>query len=424
MTAPNRPELDEIKIINLDPKSGGEFVNWKSATISSDFLTPCDTFRLSAGSEEAGIELCRKLPAGSKVQIQVNGLPQLTGYVDKTEISSGREGTEVTIEGRDVLSSVVDSNVDPRMPIPPSPTIQDLCKLVLNQQFGLGVGYAETNTSRDLAVGRQVGSQKTYASKHKRTTPLKEITPHPNEGAFSYLARILTLHGYWLWASVDGTYVVCTGPDYNQKSAYQIVNKFDISGKGGGLGNNVLSARACIDETSVPGVVLVRGTSSSSGNKQAVEGAAKNFLTSRFKVCYVQDRDATTKEKAECIARTFLARQKRNYFVYEATVRGFSDAATGGVYSVDAVVDVDDQICGVSGKLWIESRTFEKSRQGGTTTRLKCIPLGTLVLDWLPEEQILGIQPYTEAQKDAGSQAPAKTGIYAVTDAQFFIPNS
>lgn len=416
-----KPDFDELRVVNLD--SGAEFTSWTTATVSSDFLTPCDSFHLEAGADTKAADLAKQLFPGAIVQILANGHPQLTGYVDKVSISDGRGGARVTIDGRDFMSSVVDGNIDPRMQVSKTTTIDQLCSQVIYGQFSIPVGVVDNNISFAMAAGKPLEKRKSYTgTKHKRSDPLKDITPKDNEGAFSYLTRILTHHGYWLWGSCDSKHAIVAGPEYNQAPCCNLIKKYDPGGSGAGAANNILESTFTIDETSTPALVQVRGQASGSGTKAGILGSAKNFLTTRYRPVFLQDRDATTKEKAERIARVFLARQMRNYLAYECTVAGFSDRATGVIYQVDSIANIDDERCGVQGPMWIESRTFEKSRDGGTRTRLKCIPRGTLVLDWQPDEEIPQITTPAQAQADLGKLAFIKTGQYLVDELQFLRP--
>jgi prophage tail gpP-like protein len=403
-------DLDSISVVNL--KTGEEFRAIEQISLTSEFLTPCDSFTFSTGAEASGVDIGKKFAPGSKLQFLVNGTPQMTGFVDSIELSCDRGGTFISVQGRDVLSTLVDSNIDPRMQVPKSPTIAQLAELVIVKQFGLEVGFAYANDSRVQGRGTKPGEKPKpwKGSRHKQTDPLKEVTPKDNEGAFTYLSRIFTHHGYWMWASVDGTYVVIAGPDYEQPPSYDVINRFDTGTAHVGSANNVTHARFALDETGIPSQVFVRGVPNE--DAAAVTAMYKNPLASRFKPVYIRDQLATNKEKAERIARTFAARQQRNYCVYECTVAGFSDPVTKNIWQVDSVARVRDEILGLEGNMWIESRTFSKSRGGGTTTQLKLIPPGTILLDWQPDEKIEAPTSYVVAQDGVGDGAPVNTGSY------------
>jgi len=47
-------------------------------------------------------------------------------------------------------------------------------------------------------------------------------------------------------------------------------------------------------------------------------------------------------------------------------------------WTVDTVVDVDDDIAGLKERMYVLARTFHKSRQSGTTTDLELVRLGTV----------------------------------------------
>lgn len=419
-------ELDSIKVVNLS--TGKEFTNWESVTISSEFLTPCDSFSLTCGAEIAGPDLAKQIASYPKdnkaaaIQILINDKPQITGFVDKLSVSCDRGGTKVMVTGRDILAPIVSGNVDPRMPIPKETTIAGLVELVVFKQFSKAYAIFESDIASDIAIGAKVGGKKKkYESRHKRDLTIKDLKPHDNEGAFSYLSRILQHYGYWLWAAQDGSGVVIGGPDYDQEPAYELIRRHDPgSAKGIGRANNIVAGTLSQDETDVPSHVYVRGVDGGGGQKAAVKGMNSNPFVTNFVPAYLMDKDATSKEQAERIARLFMAKKMRNYLTYDCTVAGFSDRKTGGIYNVNAVAKVADEKTGTDGRMWVESRTFRKTRSEGSVTEMKLIPLGTLVLDWQSDESITGVKPYPEAAKDVATKAPAKTGTFEVGDVSYW----
>ena len=413
--------IDDDTLVVYNRTTGKEFRQWEEIRINSDFLGPCDDFSLTAGAEIAGVELAKQMAVGSFVELQINGKPVLTGYVDSTAVTVGRSGTRVVVSGRDVLGPVVDGNVDPRMQVPKQTDVAGLCQLVLVQQYGLGVVVIEDDGLIRQQLYGTKSSGKKYQAKHARTDPLKELQPKDNEGAFAYLGRILSHAGYWLWATGDGQNIVIAGPDYEATPSYALTRIFVPGGGGAAAGNNVMEGTATLDETNVPSQVWCRGVDATQGTKGSVLGMAENTLTSRFKPVYIADKQANTKKAAERIAATFLARMMRNFFTYKCTVAGFVDRTTGATWAVNTVAYVRDECCGVEGNMWIESRTFQQGRNG-TTTQLKLIPLGTLLLD-VPASAIPPFpKSYTDARTSAapGTGSPLKTGNFTVGDVTFF----
>lgn len=412
-------ETDTIKLVNLD--TGSEFTNWESAKLESDFLTPCDRFEFTAGAEIAGPDLAKKFPMGTFAAVDVNGKRQFQGIVKHVKLTASRNGTSLTVTGYDILHPLVRGNINPRIEIPKETTIADLVQKVVNDQFALPYAIFDNDNASAIAIGSDaVKKGKKYESRHKRDLKIKDIRPHDGEGAFDYVARILSHYGYWMWAQQDGLGVVIGGPDYEQTPAYTLVRKHDPNAGGAGLGNNILDATSDHNEESVPSHVFVRGSDAAAGAKGTVKAMAENPLVSYFVPAYIADRDASDRQKAETIARRFMAKQMRNWYVYECTVAGFSDPANGAIYNVNSVANVLDEKTGTEGRMWIESRTFEASRSGGKVTRLKLIPLGTLVLDWQPDETLTSVVSFPDAAATAGKEAPIKTGKFSLADCTFF----
>lgn len=412
------PEFDKLSIITDD---GSEFTSIESATVSSTFLTPCDNFELEIGGEFALPDVAKKFALGKVVRIAVNDRVQMTGYVDATRLSYREHGgSKLLVRGRDFLSPIVDGNVDPRIKVAPSMTISDLVSLVILKEFGFTTyEIRDTPQAGDVAIGSGIKRGK-YESRHKRRNPIKELRPHDQEGAFAYLARILTHYGYWMWADADDFGVVISGPDYDQSPSFELTCKYDPQATGAGRVNNIVSADATTDQTNIPSHVFLRGVDSGAGTKTAVKAMAVNPLVSLFKPAYVVDRDSHTKEMAETRARFFSAKQMRHFFQYECEVRGFSDPATGNVYNANTVGTVKDEITGTDGPLWVFGRRFRKSRDGGTRTSLTMIPLGTLLLDWQDDSPPAVAPDYRAVSSNVGAQSPLKTDAFAVNGTQFY----
>lgn len=377
-------DFPRIKVVNVD--TGDEFAAWESCEINSQFLAACSSFTLDAASEKSAIDLARSLAADAKVRLFVDdGEMVLTGYVDECKLSVSRSGYKVHVTGRDVLGPVVDGNVDPRMQVPKEATLLDLAKLVLTDQFKLLVDFEEAALppEKQSKVGAPPAWNK---SKHKRKTPIKDAKPKDNEGGMAYLSRIFMHHGYWLWASVGGGYIHIAGPEYDQTPLN------DITLVPGSSRTNVISATSTTSTRDVPSHVLVRGSDSGRGQKSAVKGMATFPYARRFKPVYMGDSNATTTEKAERIAAQFLAKKQKDFFHYECSVVGH--AGNGGVWAVNTIANIKDDVLGVSGPMWIESVSFRQSRGSGTTTDLKLIPLNTLLFDIPDGSSAPAFEPY------------------------------
>lgn len=402
---PTAPDLDRLVLLT---ETGEQFDLWTEATIEDSFLDPCQTMSLRVGVDETRFGLVNRLRKGGQFQVQVNGAAQLSGFIDRVAIESSRSGTSVTVSGRDILSPVVDSHIDRKLAVDKNTSLTKLAEIVFHREFELpvtfGAGFVEIlsnaqaiDRARDRMVGKPVKARPVQR-RRKATDPLKEIRPRPNEGAYAYFARFAHRVGFHAWAQPDGQGVILGSPNYDQDAIGELVN---LRGGAGGA-NTIERASITSDNTSVPSHVYVYGKSSKPGDKSSVIGYAVNESAPFFKPFYITDDESDDKDHADAYARYMLGKALRQACVYQVTVRGFSDPATGAIYNVDTVINVHDEVCGVDGPMWVEKRTFRKSRSG-TFTDLTLIPADSLLMDYYAQD---GLPAF---EKPAAARAALKS---------------
>ncbi len=91
---------------------------------------------------------------------------------------------------------------------------------------------------------------------------------------------------------------------------------------------------------------------------------------------YLQDDESTTLAQLENFARREIALKQRKAFEAHYTVEGH--AMNGVPWTVDTMVDVNDDVLDIHEPLYVLGRTFRKSRSGGTTTDIHLIRPGSL----------------------------------------------
>lgn len=424
---------DRLRIVNQE--TGDAIEEWESAEVSSDYLTPCDTFKFEAGDDDAPVEIARRFPPGAPVVISAilddgREAVLIDGVVDSVSQESARDGgggRRLVVEGRDFLGVVVDANVDPRISVPAHPTVEQLLDLVLKGEFGLDFNQVEENVKTHQAIGPKLKKRPPTRPSRKRRKAAKvesEAKPRDGESGWSYLDRILTQYGYHLSAarSPDNRYVVVAGPNYDQDVYYTLRQ---LRGAGAAA-NNVARSVLKVDESGVPSHVFVKGSGPfSAGDLKKNTSVAKNAVATRFKPVFLVDQRAKDRESTERIARAFLGRCLRNFVTYEAHVQGIVDEDSGALYCVDTLVNVfdDDKGLRTSGGMWVESCTTRVSRKGGTTTDLKLIPRGTLVLDWQPDEEVDKALDFAAALAESlGSKSFNKTRSFQYNGVEFWAP--
>ena len=398
----------DLDTLTLLTETGERFDLWTEATIEDSFLDPCQTMSLRVGVDETRFGLVNRLRKGGQFQLLVNDAPQISGFIDKVAIESSHSGTSVSVSGRDILSPVVDSHIDRKLAVKKNTSLTDLAELVFHKEFELPVTFGEgfvqilsdsqaIDKSRDRMVGKAVKARP-VKRRRKATDPLKEIRPRPNEGAFAYFLRFAHRVGFHAWAQPDGQGVLLGEPNYDQDAIGELVN---LRGGAGGA-NTIERASITSDNTSVPSHVYVYGKSSKPGDKSSVIGYAVNEGAPFFKPFYITDDESDDSDHAHAYARYMLGKALRQACVYQVTVRGFSDPATGAIYNVDTVINVHDEVCGVDGPMWVERRVFRKSR-AGTFTDLTLIPADSLLMDYYAQD---GLPAFA---KPAAARAALKT---------------
>jgi len=271
--------------------------------------------------------------------------------------------------------------------------------------------FEESDLGRNMAVGKAIKTKKQAGKRRKKfKDPAEQLKPKPNEGGFQWFSRIAHRLGYHAWIMPDGSGIVVGGPDYEQEAAYKFtsIRSEGLQGKGGA--NNILHASMRLDITGLPSHIYVSGKSVK-GEAKTFIGFARNTQAPVFKPFYLVDDESTTQAHADALAKFTLGKAQRNAQTYEITVRGSSDPSTGRIYNVDTVAEVNDENCGVSGKYWVESRTFRYSRTANTTT-MRLIPADALTMDYYVADKVPAFTEYEEAKTEVQPMTvPSLVGI-------------
>ena len=355
---------------------------WKSYAINSNFLTPTDGWDFTFGTEVEWKRVKDMIAPDSKIQILIDGVLQLTGWIDSYHVEASAEGgTSITVHGRDVMKPLVKSNVYPGMAIK-GKTIADIITSVLAEVYPYNTPllYTDPEANRLLIADpskkyRKASNSKANSKrKSKAHNVLEYYEAHPQEGAFEFISRMLRKSGMWLWPTADGNFVV-GGPDYEQPSMY-VIHRTNGDSRA-----QVTRSSYTFDKTSVPSYIHVAGKGASKDfAKVPVNGLAQDPSHKLYCPIYIKHDEATTNEEAQNFADQEMSRLKQNERVYECTVRGHRNVLSNAFYQPNTIATVVDEILGIDEELWILDRTFRKSVDAGTTTDLKMIPKNAIQL--------------------------------------------
>jgi prophage tail gpP-like protein len=317
-------ELDTV-VLRL-PDSGLEVPSWSRYQFNRRFLTP--TAEWSFVLDDADPTLTASLAPGVRVQLVVRGRVQCSGTIDRRQVSGGaKDGTSVTLRGRDILGKVVDATMDPAFKFTATLSVPQFVAAVL-APFNVGTIYNSDAANLNVMTGYPAGkggsvtqiptqtpnvvddaTGKTvltftpgpptrlvqYTTRPDLTTlTVQDSKPHHGEGVFAYLERILLRLGLTLWALADGSGVVIDEPDFTSPPQYQIVRK-----RSDPTQNNVEWGEVVIDRTTQPSCIVAFGF-----------GSGANVAATRIKVIMVNELVGVANGQPIPSAAAIIARYK------------------------------------------------------------------------------------------------------------------
>jgi prophage tail gpP-like protein len=319
--------------------------------------------------------------------------------------------------------------------------LEDTCRPFGFTRFEIdnaaNIDVAANRALHSIKPARKATKHKTRrpAAKTLKQYPLQKCRPHHGETYFQFLGRLTQREGLWMWPTVDGEGIVVGKPNYDQAPAGQLRRKR------GGATNNILRGGIIRDGTDQPSFIVATGrvppkivehtktmvvidnpltgiknivgnapqrlAGTNLANSQlAAAGETGSFseaavqrhkelykyteriptqplqvvntyasLVARPK--YVRDDDSHTMAQLRRFAMRQMSLHLRHAFCAHYEIMGFT-FDNGVIPQVDQIVDVADDRSRFSGPLWVLSRTFNKSRSGGSTTTLEMIPLNCL----------------------------------------------
>lgn len=334
-------ELDFATTIRLtfNNKNKTSIVEWDEYTFTSDFLVPCDAFTVHISSAQppdiqnnilndlftdyrSELALFKgfsvdttgspsvpapmeptifSVLAGSQVKLELvfkslKSKPLMVGYVDQIEIQNSREGggTIYIVRGRNLLSSLCDSGIDP---------VSNAYKFVEGQKLSdvLGKIFSDFNidsfwltdaVNREVVTGNNSKTTKTITKTTVTEIPtdllnsditassslttvttntvqhidptnnfdlsekdIKKLQPKFNQTFMQFVEEHLARFHLHCWAMANGDGIVIGTPDYSSDNylGQQIINKRS------GSSNNVKHGELFLDYFSQPSLIIAAG---------------------------------------------------------------------------------------------------------------------------------------------------------------------
>jgi prophage tail gpP-like protein len=395
------------------PSAGINITTFKTYEFNSNFLAPTDGWHFTIGDDELTDSIIKTLLPGTLISFSINGLVQGTGYVDGVDVaSSGKGGTEITVHGRDRLAQVVDACADPRIRLTSGMSINDALRTFLSS-FGWSnpdTQYLVNNEpNRNVMTGQTRGTPTSKKGKPLKSYTIHQTKPYPAEGTFAFLSRLSQRFGLWIWLTADGQFVVISKPDFTSPSIYTLRHKRGPES----VYNNIESSHASVDYSNQPSVIIATGFGT--GGENAIGGLSVGIVnpaidtnnsaiinaypSTRFvpwpdtpwisppvafpyaRPLFLHDDESKTIDELTAFVRREMSLRVRKTLTYTCEVEGHAISQTTGkpnegdayVWTVDTMVNVEDDISNIHEPLYLMARTFIKSRDGGTRTRLELI---------------------------------------------------
>lgn len=422
---------DQILSIRL-PDLNREITNIEKYSLDSSYMTSADAFSFTMFDRNlANIRNLELQP----VELRINGNLQMYGRIEVTEIG-GQGGLAIQCSGRDYMADLLECNVDPALALNEKMTMEQAIKLTA-RPVGIDSVSFDAARWRNERVGGAV--ETTIGTRSFKSAPLKNYKPNPGEGIYEFLSRLCVRFGCTLQPTLRSNTVLLGAPDYVQEPSYYVsrsilnptssanniisatvkrdYTKFPtvvlVSSKTGGAA----AQRTTVAATSAfPGIVplVVKtvqsyfqpgpakktggaggsapkpGTSVPSNIQQTIyellppgvlaftqrilpkETALPQGL---YRLLYMRDTLSKDVDQAMNTAARIAAERLKDCLQYEVVFRGFQDPTTGRTFTSDTIIDVSDEVCDVSARLWVERVTFSYDPGTGPQTRLVC---------WLP----------------------------------------
>lgn len=247
--------------------------SFRSFRFTQHFLTPTDSFSFELSTDVMTDEVLDAVfTPGVKLTFFIDDAKQFTGYIDVVDTSNaGRhEGSSITIEGRDAMSPVIDSQIDPDHHYPDNTPLDKLLRDTLAPWFEKFDITNEANI--DVAAGKAARAKLKRRTKRKSKAlsqyPIPKSKPEHNDSFFVFLSRITQRYGLWIWPSVDGDTAIVGKPNFDQEPCCQLRRRRQqtVAGFGRAMGappsdgsNNIVRGGIRRDSSEQPSFIVARG---------------------------------------------------------------------------------------------------------------------------------------------------------------------
>jgi prophage tail gpP-like protein len=382
-----------------------ELTDWTQYEIESNLLQDADAFTITLANP--GGKLKDKVRMYDAVQVVVDGVVQMTGYIDEIHGHGESGSPELSITGRDRFGQLVDT-----MPAPQQITGKDLRQIAIQLSAPFVTTWIHDNADNRrklLQTKRKLSRLKRYQKflktqemrisvdstgqtfyrigpdKVKIATTKKRIDKstaylakikkdlfprtkiEAGETVMEILSRLAIKSGFLIWQAADGSGVIAR-PDYLQDAMYDIrlYSRDDADYQR----NNVLEYDVRRDGRdrfrSYRAMGYSPNTKNTSGKGSRHDASLTDDEVSLSSRSFTMARDNSTKRKQ--VSEQLQRERDRRQFESEiATYTVMGHQQNGVLWQIDSRCAVDDRINNITGKLYVVRRKFVGDDEGQRT---------------------------------------------------------
>jgi prophage tail gpP-like protein len=373
----------------------------QSWSVDSDFFVSTDGFELTFYDDDRTRLLDLELEPVTLL------LGEASILIGRTEVSTFDSlSSQVTIRGRDYISDLVECAIDPSFTIKKD---ERLDAVIRRAASPVGISFVLDDGDASLRNARTGTSVNAGAPKTFTALRMSDLKPQPGQGIYDFLNRLCARHGTTIQPAVVRDSITLQAPNYDQDAVGSISR---ASSSAAANRNIITGASATRDYTSFPTYTLFTGKQSLSGGgteDRKSFATVADYVTAAgipslqvalagktadgrimpgstgdksllYRLLYFRDEAARNQEQLDRSASRAIGERLKQTLVYEVTVNGHRDPDTGVYWAPDTIVYVNDDVCGVTEKMWVASRTFSYSAGEGATTKMRMFRPGAITL--------------------------------------------
>lgn len=339
---------------------GRRIERFLSYEIEADLYVADDAFTLEVARPETTIK------RGERCELFVNGALELTGIIDRCSRRYDKRGLIYRIEGRDLMGLLVDSYCEQFVTVE-NKKLSDLAQMLLKTVPFIN---REKIEYQENIVGKLKGKKRTVDEPliGFMDAPQRISQIEPGMTVFEVLKNYSASRGLMFWGKPDGSFVFGR-PKAKGEPMFTLTCRKD------GVGNNVLEGEETDDISKRYSKVTVIGQQQgqddfSDAAEVNTQATAKDDEFPFYKPYVTQDNNDS--QSPPLHARMILEQQRHEGYQLSYTVQGH--AQKGKNWQINELCQVRDEVLGIDKVMLVYGRKLERSRDGGTVTRIK---LGT-----------------------------------------------